>query len=170
MQQLGGHVTVESEVGQGTTFCVYLRQACPVRENAVTATGGMKRSSRGETILVVEDEQELRELVCGYLEAGGYQTFQAEDGERALELAKTHNGQIRLIVTDLAMPKMNGLKLAQEIQASVPDVPVLYMSGCPRRVLEQGIPPEWEGRFLSKPFGPDDLLAKVRSILNVDGF
>jgi CheY-like chemotaxis protein len=164
--QSGGHVTVQSELGRGSTFKVFL----PVVEQAERAQPANKAeevSHRGsETVLLVEDAQSVRIVIRDYLESGGYFVLEAETFEQALEFAQKHQGPIHLLLTDVVMPGMGGAELARQIRAVRPDIRVLYMSGyAPRAAgrdegLEEGAP------FLQKPFTSEDLLWSVRRALD----
>jgi signal transduction histidine kinase/ActR/RegA family two-component response regulator len=164
--QSGGHVTVQSELGRGSTFKVFL----PVVEQAERAQPAKRMeevSPRGsETVLLVEDAQSVRIVIRDYLKNGGYFVLEAETFEEALEFAQKHRGPIHLLLTDVVMPGMGGAELARQIRAVRPDIKVLYMSGYPPRAagrdegLEEGAP------FLQKPFTSEDLLWSVRRALD----
>jgi signal transduction histidine kinase/ActR/RegA family two-component response regulator len=164
--QSGGHITVQSELGRGATFKVYL----PVVEQAehVHPAKNMEEvGPRGsETILLVEDAQAVRIVVRDYLESGGYQVLVPETLGQVLELARKHQGPIHLLLTDVVMPGMGGAELARQIRSVRPDIKVLYMSGYAARTagrdeeLEEGAP------FLQKPFTSEDLLGSVRRVLD----
>jgi two-component system cell cycle sensor histidine kinase/response regulator CckA len=118
-----------------------------------------------ETILFVEDEQSVRELVCEYLKARGYHVLEAADGVQALEIAAAHKGKIQLLITDVVMPKVSGREVAARLAPTRPDLKVLYISGYTddsvfrHGVLEGGM------AFLQKPFNLKALATKVREIL-----
>jgi len=118
-----------------------------------------------ETILFVEDEQSVRELVRDYLTARGYEVLDAADGVEALEIASAHKGKIQLLITDVVMPKVSGRELATRLAATRSDLKVLYISGYTddsvfrHGVLEGGM------AFLQKPFNLKALATKIREIL-----
>jgi PAS domain S-box-containing protein len=165
VKQSGGYVWVYSEVGHGTTFKVYL----PMVQAPVEKTAPEKPASGhepgSETILLVEDEQSVRELVTEYLAARGYQVLEAADGMQALEIAAAHAGKIQLLITDVVMPRLSGRELAARLSATRPDLKVLYISGYTddsifrHGVLEGGM------AFLQKPFNLKALGTKIREIL-----
>jgi PAS domain S-box-containing protein len=165
VKQSEGFVWLYSEVGVGTTFKVYLPR---VEEEAPLARpagpGPLLRGS--ETVLLVEDEALLRELLQETLEANGYLVLVARDGAEALQIAEEHDGAIPIMVTDVIMPGMTGPKIVELMEQVRPGLKVLYISGYSEEsvVLHGLIGP---GRnFLSKPFGPEALLRKVRESLS----
>jgi two-component system, cell cycle sensor histidine kinase and response regulator CckA len=164
VRQSGGDIWVYSEVGQGTTFKVYL--PCveqPLDEAAARPTHGSLRGT--ETVLLAEDDRAVRVLARRVLEAYGYRVLEATDGGEAIDVAKRHNGHIDLLVTDVVMPQMSGREVADAVAAIVPGIRTLYLSGytasviARRNVLESGM------SFLEKPFTPTSLAAKVREVL-----
>jgi CheY-like chemotaxis protein len=117
-----------------------------------------------ETVLLVEDEADLRDLLREALEAGGYRVLVARDGLEALEVASGHNGSIDALVTDVIMPGLSGRKAADTIRESRPKIKVLYMSGyTDDAILRHGV--LGSAAFLAKPFPPDTLLHEVRVLL-----
>ncbi len=166
VHQSGGEIAVHSEVGAGTTFKVYL----PRFENPVLAPGDRAEPSPqahgAETVLLVDDEAALRELVRRVLESHGYSVLVARDGEEAVRLSKTHAGAIHILVTDVIMPGVNGTKLAEMIAADRPGMKVLYVSGYREEsIVRPGLLRSGTS-FLSKPFGLALLLRQVRELLD----
>jgi len=165
VKQSEGYVWVYSEVGVGTTFKVYLPR---VDDEAPLAQqerlGPLPRGS--ETVLLVEDEASLRELLREALEANGYSVLVARDGAEALQIAEAHAGPIQIMVTDVIMPGVTGSKIAELVAETRPEVKVLYISGYSEEsVLRHGL--IGPGRaFLSKPFGPEVLIRRVREALD----
>jgi two-component system, cell cycle sensor histidine kinase and response regulator CckA len=165
VKQSGGNITVETAVGKGTTFYIYL----PLVQAAVEGVHGIPPSptepSGAETILVVEDEATLRRLLCLSLERRGYKVYSARDGAEAMEIFRQKPGAIHLVVSDIIMPHMDGIKLKQEAAALRPDTKFLFMSGYSEEVIEQLQTLGQGCAFLEKPFLPKDLVAKVQGLL-----
>ena len=165
VRQAGGTVAVESEPGSGTSFSIFLPRA----EGEVAPVPLEERrrdtSARGETVLLAEDEPAVRSLVRQVLEAAGYHVLEAGSGEEALRMAEKHAGGIELLLTDVVMPNMNGRELAQALRPRRAETRVLYMSGHTEDMVVKKEVIETGSNFLAKPFGPDDLLRKVREAL-----
>jgi PAS domain S-box-containing protein len=168
VKQSGGYIWVYSEVGRGTTFKIYLPRVASTEAPAqVAAPVEFQNVEPGtETILLVEDEANLRYLARQYLEKQGYKVIEAADGAVAVQIAVAHEGVIHLLLTDVIMPGMNGRELAQRISEIRPNVKVLYMSGYTENVighngtLDDGI------RLLQKPFNLRDLKRMVREVID----
>jgi len=169
VKQSGGYIWVYSEVGRGTTFKIYLPRVASVGETAaqMTAPAPFQRVEPGtETILLVEDEANLRYLARQYLEKQGYKVIEAADGAVAMQIAVAHEATIHLLLTDVIMPGMNGRELAQRISEIRPNVKVLYMSGYTENVIGHNGTLEAGVRLLQKPFNLRDLKSKVREVLD----
>jgi two-component system, cell cycle sensor histidine kinase and response regulator CckA len=119
-----------------------------------------------ETIMVVEDEPTVRDLVINILEAEGFRVLAAQNGEEALQIAECHLGNIDLVLTDIVMPGMSGGELVQRLAALKPGMRVLYMSGYTKYTVFSHGALESVSSFIWKPFAPADLLKKVRDVLN----
>lgn len=169
LKQSDGHVEVYSEPGHGTTFKIYLPRA---GEAALTArqTAEPLQLPRGtETVLLVEDEDAVRNLAKLVLSSGGYSVLEARDGEEALRVAAEHPGAIQLLVTDLVMPRLAGRQLAEMLSRSRPALKILLMSGYADQVA---LPPGAAGgnvAFLQKPFSPSAFARRVREVLDTLG-
>jgi len=167
IKQSGGDILVYSEPGQGTTFKIYL----PANETASDdlAAPQTEPASRGgsETILLVEDEEMVRNLVQAALQDQGYTILEARHGSEALSLFEQHQGPIDLLVTDVVMPHMSGRELAEQLKNLHPEMKVLFISGyTDDAVVRHGLLTA-EVEFLPKPFSPGQLAAKVREVLEL---
>src|ERR1051326_4044641 len=169
VKQSGGYIWVYSEVGRGTTFKIYLPRVASLEEPAaqVAPPRQFQKVEPGtETILLVEDEANLRYLARQYLEKQGYKVIEAADGAVAMQIAVAHEAVIHLLLTDVIMPGMNGRELAQRISAIRPNVKVLYMSGYTENVIGHNGTLDAGVRLLQKPFNLRDLKNKVREVLD----
>src|SRR5215813_4306965 len=169
VKQSGGYIWVYSEIGKGTTFKIYLPRVASATETAaqvITKVEFQKVEPGTETILVVEDEANLRYLARQYLEKQGYRVIEAADGAVAMQIAVAHEGIIHLLLTDVIMPGMNGRELAQRISEIRPNVKVLYMSGYTENVIGHNGTLDAGVRLLQKPFNLRDLKDKVREVLD----
>jgi two-component system, cell cycle sensor histidine kinase and response regulator CckA len=164
VNQSGGHVYVYSELHYGTTFKIYL--PCVVDEQTELLSPAEPLSLDGsETILLVEDEQAVRNLVREVLSSHGYHVLEAT-AEGALDLARVYTGSIDLLLTDVVMPVMSGRELVEKMHVLKPDTRVLYMSGYTEHIIaSRGMLPN-TAAFLQKPFTPDILARKVRMVLD----
>lgn len=162
----GGHVTVESTVGKGTTFRIYLPKVQDqLGETSVTSCPQLDDAS-GETILIVEDDTALRRLLSASLERRNYRILAAKDGAEALEIFRRQTRNIDLVVTDLVMPRVDGLHLRERVLDIKADVKFLFMSGYYEQIAEQSQRSLARCGFLEKPFLPDELEEKVRELLS----
>jgi len=169
VKQSGGYIWVHSEVGRGTTFKIYLPRVASTGEAAtqVAVPVDYRKVEPGrETILLVEDEPNLRYLARQYLEKQGYRVIEAADGAVAVQIAVAHEGVIHLLLTDVIMPGMNGRELAQRISEIRPNVKILYMSGYTENVIGQNGTLDAGVRLLQKPFNLRDLKSVVREVLD----
>jgi signal transduction histidine kinase/CheY-like chemotaxis protein len=163
VRQAGGYVRVDSEVGQGSTFRIYLPR---VGDRAEAEPAEESATDQGSaTILLVDDERSLRAIACEILADHGYRVLEAGRGDEALEVADRHGPEIDLLLTDVVMPRMNGRALAETLLRLRPALKVLYMSGYTDDIIPDGgvLPP---GTLLvEKPFTAAALLRRVRSAL-----
>ncbi len=165
IRQSAGHIAVYSEPGRGTSVKVFLP-----RQREGEASGGQARVQApapggSETILLVEDNAMVRDLVCDALQQAGYRVLPAENGPTAIELAAATPEAIALLITDVVMPEMNGVQVAEALALVRPRLKVLYMSGYTEEtIIHHGVETETMA-FLPKPFSVDAMLRKIRSVL-----
>jgi PAS domain S-box-containing protein len=159
-----GHLTVESAVGTGTTIRIYLPRVEEVIEENATVSAENKRRTGTETILLVEDDNQLRHLIAQLLQNEGYTVLEAEDGSQALSISEGESEPMQLLVTDIVMPGMSGCVLADKLLAPGKCKAVLYMSGYSGTATShrEAMPPE--ASILMTPFSPEQLLDRVRGI------
>ncbi|HPS59490.1 MAG TPA: PAS domain S-box protein [Spirochaetota bacterium] len=164
VRQHMGHIWLYSEPGKGTTFNIYFPQAAKQPEKRKSSE--RKSSTAGaDTIMVVEDQEQVRKMICLMLKQQGYFVLEAENGQKGIETAMSHNGNIDLLITDVVMPGLNGKELYNELIKSRPGLKVLFISGYPREIisyhgiLEEGL------NFLQKPVPLDLLTKKIREII-----
>jgi two-component system cell cycle sensor histidine kinase/response regulator CckA len=160
----GGAVSVTSGPGAGSTFEVYL----PQLDNVVLERFPMpdvEPHHGTETVLVVENEEPVREMIVDVLSLHGYTALAAADGEEALRIVSSHRGALDLIIVDVVMPGISGEALAQRLTAGRPGVRVLYISGYTDDLVRQHGFLRTSGHFLQKPFSVDDLAQKVHEVL-----
>jgi len=164
VKQSGGHIWVYSELGKGTTIKVYF-PAFKEKPEEIRREKPSKLHGT-ETILFAEDEPGIRELIVKILTSSGYKVIEASDGIDALEKAKAYDGEIDLLLTDLIMPRLGGKELYDRLKKDREGIEVLFISGYTDNVIVHNFVIEDGTNFLQKPFKPDDLLAKIRSILD----
>jgi signal transduction histidine kinase/ligand-binding sensor domain-containing protein/ActR/RegA family two-component response regulator len=166
VKQSGGFVLVQSEPGEGSTFSIYLPRTSAVDEEQSVEKLGHAPTGIA-TVLLAEDEPSLRLLTSRVLRRAGYTVLSAQDGEAAIELASGYVGTIDLLLTDVVMPGLSGRALAERLMPLRPGMRLLYASGYTEdAIVRHGVSSE-ETAFLSKPYTPDDLLRKVREVLDV---
>ena len=164
--QSGGTITAESEPGQGMTFRIYLPEVEEPADSAAAPEASSPRPRGTETILLVDNEQSVRQLARQVLQKSGYTVIEASDGAAALRECRAHAGRVDLLLTDVVMPGMNGRELAIAVSKLCPTLKVLYMSGFADQlivhdgVLEPGL------AFLPKPLTVETLTRKVRAVLD----
>jgi PAS domain S-box-containing protein len=165
VQQSGGTISVTSAPGQGTSFLVDLPlvRGEPVSPERLPAP---LPGSGSETILLVEDEDAVRNLTRRVLEHHGYQVLSAPSGEAAVEVSRQHTGPLHLLLTDVVMPGISGPRLAELLQAERPDLLLIFMSGYAATTLEQKILLDPASAFLQKPFTTEKLMRRVREVLD----
>lgn len=164
----GGHVLVRSQPGRGTTLQVFFPRAeAPPPPEPVETPAKPVRSGM-ETVLVAEDQPELRWMICQFLQERGYSVLEAKDGRDAVELAAQYEGTIDVALTDVVMPHLRGSEVARRLIASRPDLAVIFMSGYTEGDLVDGSLEEYgpETTLLQKPFELSLLAVKIREVLD----
>ena len=165
IKQSGGYVFVQSELGRGTVFTIYFPRVDEPSEAHGVAPISHAAAGGTETILLVEDEDSVRQLVRETLESRGYRVLEASSGDAALALATTHADPIHLLITDVVMPGLNGHELVEQLLPARPAIKVLYLSGYAQEAFGTTSPAEAPKFFLQKPFTLQSLSRKVREIL-----
>jgi len=166
VKQSGGYVAVYSEPGQGSVFRVYLpRAGVDLPTPLVLARSVPTPSSGTGTILLVEDERNVRELVRKVLLRHGYEVISAENGQVALDALARHTGPLHLVLTDVIMPHLSGRELVEQVRLGHPEIRVIYMSGYADQVLSDRAALGPNTGFLPKPFATRELLKAVRDAL-----
>ena len=160
VKQSGGFICVESSPGSGARFKVYLPQTFEQLDEALHLPEVRETIVGRKTVLVVEDEREVRELACEFLKSAGYSVLTAEDGSEALEIAKRFGKSVNVVLTDIVMPKMRGPALARRLKTLLPHVKIVYMTG----YLEQSATDDdflQDAFFLQKPFSRESVVHQV---------
>lgn len=168
VKQHGGNISVDSELGGGSTFTTYFKKSeVDVLVLDTVREIGVWNSRGSETILLVEDEEAVRDLVCEILERSGYEVIQASHGGEALEIIAQGETKFDFLLTDIVMPHVGGFEVAEKVMSSRPGVRLMMMSGCindesiSEKITTLDIP------FISKPFSPESLTQRVREILDI---
>jgi len=168
VKQHGGHIELRSEIGNGTTFTIYL----PRVEGISVAPGPRAQgpsAGGSETVLLVEDEAGVRGVILSILQRAGYEVLVASSGAEALERSSRHAGRIHLLLTDVVMPDMSGPALAAELTIQRADISILYMSGYADDAIALHGGPVQRRAFLQKPVTPETLTRKIREVLGTRG-
>ena len=168
VKQSGGFITVDSEVGAGTAFKIYLpRQRADTTAVAEIAAPAPPRDVTGQdTILLVEDEEAVRSFAARALRMRGYHVLEASGGEEALEIVKSSEVEIHLLITDVVMPNMDGPTMVRHVKELKPDLAVIFMSGYAEEAFRRSDQSSEDIHFLPKPFGLKQLAAKVKDVLS----
>jgi CheY-like chemotaxis protein len=167
-KQNNGFISVHSEPGEGATFKIYFPRHKGESEISTAKPEPEISPARGETVLVVEDEDLIIEMVERILERLGYSVLTAESPLKAMETAAMYAGEIDLLITDVIMPEMNGRELAAEFRERYPDIKTLFMSGYTADVIEHQGVLDPGVHFLQKPFSVQGLAEKVQETLSDD--
>jgi len=165
-RQSGGHITCYSEVDQGTIFKIYFPLVDEPADYVASSPELAVFPTGTETILVVEDDMTVREMIVDILTQSGYQVLVASSGNETLSIWERKANEIDLLITDVVMPGMSGSELAKRLSQKKPQLKVLYMSGYTRRAISQY---DMEGEdiaFIQKPFNATDLTIKIREVLD----
>ena len=166
VKQSNGYIWVDSALGKGTSFQIYLPQHVGQLVVDAPITDSREKLRGSETILLVEDADPLRKLAQTFLEGGGFCVLSAENGEKALELATRFGGKFDLLLTDVVMPGMNGRVLAEQLFSRQPGMKVLYMSGYTDSFIAGHGVLDPKMHLLHKPFTEEVLIRKVREVLD----
>ena len=165
IKQSGGYVFVQSELGRGTVFTIYFPRVDEPSEPLGTTQVAMASAGGSETVLLVEDEDSVRQLVRETLESRGYRVLEAENGNFGLAMAASHTDTIHLIITDVVMPGLSGHELVEQLLAVRPGIKTLYLSGYAQDAFPTPLTADSQKIFLQKPFTLQSLARKVREIL-----
>ena len=165
VRQSGGGISVQSDLNHGSTFRIYLPMERRPVDARTQVAPPVDKSRNFETVLVVEDEEIVRTLVCDVLEEEGYQVLCASDGIEGLRMAKEFDGHIHLLVSDVIMPHMNGPELAEKLTAARPGLRVLYISGYSNNDISEHGVVDTQIELLQKPFTPQTLARRVRDVM-----
>ena len=166
VKQAGGFLEVDSAPGEGTTFRIFIPASDqPVAVAAPEAPAKAVASLGGETLLLVEDEDEIRELATIMLEGKGYHIIPAADAEEAILKAEQYGGGIQALITDVVMPRINGVQLAEILAAKLPHLRILFVSGHCRESVSPETLSANRAEYLQKPYRSDSLIAAVQQVL-----
>ncbi len=166
VKQSGGHIDLESRLGEGSSFTIYFPKARALTIVGQTAGQAVSASATGsETILLIEDLAELREMIAAMLRSKGYNVLQARDGAEAVSIAASHFAPIDLIVTDVVMPKLNGPEAVRQIRTRRAGVKAIYITGYSNQSMTAEDLSS-NSIIVEKPIRPDTLLAKIREVLD----
>lgn len=168
VKQMGGTLEVDSALGQGTTFRIVFPATQAIEEETKEFIDAPQETTGAcdETILLVEDEEDIRWLTILNLENQGYTVLAASSGDEAIVLAETHNKEIDLLITDVQMPGINGVQLAELLSRQIPGLRVLFVSGHSNDTLSEEVLRSTNARYLQKPYLSDALLSAVQSSLS----
>ena len=169
VKQSGGHIRVQSEPAQGASFTVWFPRVEGLAVEGHRRAGAIAPSASHEVVLVVEDDEAVRRFTTGVLELAGYRVLVAANGEEALQLSREAGERVRLLITDLIMPRMNGRHLAERLATRWPGLQVIYVSGYADATIVRHGMLEPGTDFVAKPFTAVELTNKVRQVLGRHG-
>jgi two-component system cell cycle sensor histidine kinase/response regulator CckA len=166
VKQTGGYITVDSEIGKGTTFSIFLPRFKGEMPAPAVEAAPARDITGQDTVLLVEDEEAVRSFAARALRVRGYKVLEAPGGEEALELVRNHPGPIHLLITDVVMPNMDGPTLVRNLKRLRPEISVIFMSGYAEEAFRRNEQNTADMHFLPKPFGLKQLAAKVKDVLS----
>jgi two-component system cell cycle sensor histidine kinase/response regulator CckA len=170
VKQTGGYIFVESALGQGTTFRVYLPRHHVESDEEVVVAKSLRKERQGDLtgtgrVLLVEDEDAVRSFAVEALKRQGYEVIQASSGAEALEVMEVNRGKVDIVVSDVIMPELDGPSMFKELRKNAPDLKIIFMSGYPDDAFKNNLDPDTKFAFLQKPFSLAQLAAKVKEEL-----
>ncbi len=166
VKQSKGHIEVESQVGKGTTVKIYFPRVEEKVQEIINSKISVSEFSRGKgTILIIEDEESVRELIVNILSQHGYETLCAENEEEALNIWEKYNEKINLVLTDIVIPGTSGWEIAKKLIESKPKLKILYMTGYAENIISKYMTLEGNIPFLQKPFTSNELLLKIQELI-----
>lgn len=169
VKQTGGYINVETEIGRGTSFRILLPRVHGTIEPEQPKTGDTKPPFLSATVLIAEDERPVRDAVERMLREQGYTVLSAVNGSEAVEIWEANNAEIDLLITDLVMPELGGIEVAQICRRIRPNLPVIFMSGFTEAASANAEMFSEAEAFLEKPFHRATFLGKVRDVLAARG-
>jgi CheY-like chemotaxis protein len=168
VKQSGGYIWIDSELGRGSSFAIYF-PAVDAPLTTIITPEIKDAEGHGEIVLLVEDDEALRESISTYLGLHGYKVLEASNGTQAVQVASQHAGSIQVLITDIILPKLSGSEVAREVAETSPQAITLYMSGYSDRELIDYDPWSLTTGFLQKPFALQSLLQKLREMIMARG-
>ena len=161
----GGTINVDSKPGDGSTFTLFFPRTAAAAVRPALPTSNTSAASDAVTLLLVEDQANVRGLLREYLLSAGYMVLEAADGEAAVRIANDYSGQIDVLITDVLMPGLNGLEVARKLSIERPELRIIFVSGCAQDLVDSVGDLPQGGCFLYKPFAKTELLQEVRNLL-----
>jgi two-component system, cell cycle sensor histidine kinase and response regulator CckA len=165
VKQSEGYIWVYSEPGRGTTFKIFFPRVSEATETPSQPPERAEPLGGSETVLLVEDDEDLREMIGTSLRNAGYTVLETGKAQAALELVAEHRGPVHLLLSDIVMPRTSGVQLFNLLKVSLPDLKVIFMSGYATEMLGRHDPLPPEAAFIEKPFARDSLLSNIRTVL-----